>query len=72
MRDIWGLIICIVVYTTTFFWFGMFLQMKSDQRQLKVFEKTAFTDGCNKCAEFEKMECKRDELQGQEGFTQIP
>lgn len=73
MSDTWGLWGCIIVYTATIFWFGLFLQTKSDQRQLRVFEETAFSDGCKKCAQFEKLQCERDNtLQGQEGFTQIP
>jgi hypothetical protein len=67
-----GLIACIIVYTITFFWFGMWIQKCSDNRQLKVFEEAAFTDGCKKCAMFEKMECQRDQLQGTEGFSQVP
>lgn len=73
MKDTIGMIACTLVYTVTIFWFGLWVQKCSDQRQLRKFEEAAFSDGCKKCAEFEKLDCQRDnQLQGVEGFSQIP
>lgn len=61
----WDLWLCIIVYTITFFWFGMWVQKKYDQFQLKQFEDSAWSDGCRQCAQFEKNQCERDNtLQG--------
>jgi hypothetical protein len=67
-----GLIALITVYTITFFWFGMWIQSRVDQWQLQKYEEAAFSDGCKKCAQFEKAACDRDQLQGGEGFSQVP
>ena len=64
MRENWDLLLAVVVYTVTIFWFGLWCQKKSDQRQLKRFTDTAWTKGCNRCAQFEKDKCERDQLQG--------
>ena len=61
-----GLTFCIIVYTITFFWFGMWVQKRSDNMQLQKFENDAFTDGCQKCAAFERITCFQDKLQGVE------
>lgn len=66
MMEDWDLWLCIAVYTITFFWFGMWVQKKYDQFQLQKFEEVAWTDGCKKCAQFEKDACARDQLQGAE------
>jgi len=66
------LIFALLVYTVTMVWFGMWAQKISDTQQIKAFEEAAFTDGCRKCAQFERLQCQRDQVQGQEGFTQIP
>jgi ABC-type maltose transport system permease subunit len=68
----WDLWLCIIVYTITFFWFGLWVQKRYDQYQLKAFEDAAFTDGCKKCAQFEKLECQRDQLQGVPKHKEIP
>ena len=59
-----GLILLLLIYSLTWFGFGMFIQTKADQRQLKGFMDAAFTDGCNKCAQFEIDKFNRDQLQG--------
>lgn len=64
MKDNLVLIICLIVYTITFFWFGLWVQTRLDQRQLKKWTIKAWTEGCNICAEFEKKSCERDQLQG--------
>lgn len=63
MEDL-GLWVCIIVYSALLFWSGMWGQTKLDQRQLKQFEENSWTDGCTKCAQFEKDACARGQLQG--------
>lgn len=65
VREYWGLWVCIIVYTATFFWFGMFVYKISDQHQLADLNDAAWVDGCKKCAQFEKNKCERDLLQGE-------
>ncbi len=64
MKEALGLSIGLLVYTITFFCFGMWIQTKVDQIQLKAFTDTAWREGCHACAEFEKNACARDTLQG--------
>lgn len=72
MKDALGLLACLFVYTITFFWFGMWVQKQADQWQLKKWQDAAWTDGCRKCAEFEKAACERDQLQGVPKHHKIP
>lgn len=65
MKD-WDLCLCLIVYSVSIFGLGLFLQMKVDQMQLRKFEEKAWTEGCNRCAQFEKDACGRDQLQGVE------
>lgn len=60
----WDLWVCIGVYTVTFFWFGLWVQKKSDQHQLRKWTGEAWSEGCNRCAQFEKDAQARDQLQG--------
>lgn len=64
MKDNWVLLITILVYTVIFFWFGMWIQRRYDNYQLKKFTDTAWSQGCHECAQFEINECLRDNLQG--------
>jgi hypothetical protein len=72
MKETIGLLAMVFVYTIAFFGLGMFLQMKADQMQLKKFTDAAWREGCKTCAQFEENKCKRDELQGILGVSQIP
>lgn len=63
MKD-WDLWLLVFVYTLTFFWFGLWVQKKYDQFQLTKFTESAWTEGCKRCADFEKNACERDQLQG--------
>lgn len=60
----WDLWLCVLIYTVTFFWFGMWVQKRSDQRQLAQWYDETWTKGCRECAQFEKNVCARDQLQG--------
>lgn len=60
----WDLWLVIIVYTITFFWFGEWVQKKSDQRQLKQWMEEAWTKGYRECAQFEIDTCMRDQLRG--------
>jgi hypothetical protein len=60
----WDLWLAIIVYTITFFWFGLWVQKRVDQWQLKKWTTAAWSEGCNRCAQFEKDACARDQLQG--------
>lgn len=56
----WDLWLCVIIYTVTFFWFGMWVQKKSDQWQLKKITDDVWTQGCRTCAKFEREKWLRD------------
>ena len=72
MNNTLGLFFVIFFYSITIFFFGMWVQKTADNWQLKKFTDAAWTEGCKTCAKFEDDKCKRDELQGMFGVTQIP
>lgn len=60
----WDLWLLVGIYTITFFWFGLWVQKKADQWQLKKWTDAAWIEGCGRCSQFEKNACQRDTLQG--------
>lgn len=60
----WDLFLLLLLYTFMLIWFGMWVQTKVDQYQLKQWLESSWVDGCHQCGEFEKNACGRDQLQG--------
>ena len=67
----WDLWLCIIIYTITLVWFGGWAEYKLLGFQLKKIEEKVWSEGCNRCAQFEKDACARDQLQGIDKEHQI-
>lgn len=68
MKSFW---LCLGIYTVSIFWFGLWCQTRIDTAQIRQLQDAAFDSGCKRCAQFEKEECQRDQLQGVEELLPI-
>lgn len=66
MSDNKQIFLVFIAYTSLMFLVGMELQKHYDQHQLAGWQEQTWTTGCNQCAQWEKNQCARDQLQGVE------
>lgn len=71
MKD-WDLLLLVVVYTIVMVGFGGWAEWRIIQYQMPRIADHYWTDGCRKCAQFEKDACERDQLQGVPEHKKIP
>jgi hypothetical protein len=63
MKD-WDLLIVICLYSLGLFLFGFWVEYRLANLQLPRIAERAWSDGCNRCVQFQKDEEARDQLQG--------